>query len=220
MKKTLLVTRPRYDDATNYLFYYAREVINFAEEKSIKVLDLVRPKLTKENFSNLISKQNPHLIFFNAHGDEKIVYGDKIEDKEEILIEEDKNHHLLENRVVYARACWAAASLGKACTQNKKGCFLGYKTPFSFWINERWSAKPLNDKTAKLFLEPSNLVVASLLKGNTTQEAFDKSLDMSKKNILKLLKEKEEPGATASIILLWENMEGQVILGDKNIKFE
>lgn len=219
MKNILLITRPNYDDATGYLSYYAKQIINFAEKKNIKVLDLIRPRLTKKEFSNLISKQDPLLVFFNAHGNEKIIYGDKIRGKEETLIEENKNHSLLNKRITYARACWSAASLGKACTK-EGGCFIGYKTPFSFWIDERWSSKPSNDNIARLFLEPSNLIVISLLKGNTTKEAFNKSLDMSKRNVLKLLKIQEEPGATASIMLLWNNIEGQDILGEKDIKFE
>lgn len=218
MKNILLVTRPNYDEGTGYLFYYARQIIDFAEGKNIKVLDLVRPRLTKQNFSDLISNQDPVLVFFNAHGGEKIIYGDKIKGDEEILVEENKNHFLLNGRIIYARACWAAASLGKACTK-QGGCFIGYKIPFSFWIDERWSSKPLNDNTAKLFLEPSNLIVSSLLKGNTTQEAFDKSLSMSKKNILKLLKIKKEPEAMPSIMLLWNNIQGQEIVGEKNIRF-
>ncbi len=71
MKKVLLVTRPNYDDATSYLSYYARKIIDYAREKNTKVLDLIRPRLTKQIFSDLISKQDPQLVFFNAHGDEK-----------------------------------------------------------------------------------------------------------------------------------------------------
>jgi len=216
MKKTLLVTRPNYDDATGYLFYYAKKVMDYA--KNTKILDLVRPRLTRNNFTNLIQKQDPSLIFFNAHGNERLIYGDKIEGKEEILVEEKKNHFLLTNRITYARACWAAASLGKACI-TKGGCFIGYKTPFSFWFDERWPTKPSNDNIASLFLEPSNLIVSSLLKGNSAGEAFDKSLTMSKKNILKLLKRREEPGVMASIMLLWNNIQGQDILGDRNLCF-
>jgi len=58
-----------------------------------------------------------------------------------------------------------------------------------------------------------------LLKGNCTQEAFDKSQSMSKKNILKLLRHKKEPRAMASIMLLWNNIQGQDILGDKDMVF-
>src|SRR3989344_9299915 len=218
MNSTILVTRPNYDDATNYLYYYTKQVIDFALNRNIKVLDLIRPRLTKENFSNLILKNDPSLVFFNAQGDETKIYGDKINNKEEILIEENKNQSILSKRIIYARACWAAASLGKRCIKDG-GCFIGYKYPFSFWTDDRWSSKPLNDNTAKLFFEPSNLIVTSLLKGNTTQEAFDKSLDISKKIILGLLKRKEEPGTMASITLLWNNVSAQEILGQKDIKF-
>lgn len=218
MKTILLLTRPNYDDATSYLFYYSKRIIDFAEEKNIKVLDLTRPRLTGKNFSNLISKQDPMLVIFNAHGDERRIYGDKIEGKEEILIEEDKNHSILNKRIIYARACWAAASLGKVCCK-QGGCFIGYRLPFSFWTDKSWISNPLNDNVAKLFLEPSNSLIISLLKGNTTGEAFNRFIDISKKNILNLLKKKEEPGAMASIELLWNNMDGQEIFGQKEIRF-
>jgi len=219
MNNTLLVTRPSYDDATGYLFSYAGLVLNYANNHNIKNIDLKKPRLTRNNFESIISKKDPKLIFFNAHGNEKSIYGDKINKKEEILVQENKNHSILMSRIIYARACLAAVSLGNFCTKEGKGCFIGYETPFSFWIDERWSSKPLNDKTAKLFLYPSNEIVISLLKGNSAHEAFNKSLDMSKKNILELLKIKKEPGAMASIMLLWTNIQGQVILGEKDIKF-
>ena len=176
-----------------------------------------RPRLNKQNFMNIIETQDPEFVFFNAHGDEKVIYGDKVSGKEEALVEENKNHEVLNSRLVYARACWASSSLGKAC---KGGCFVGYTVPFCFFINENWSAKPLNDHTARIFLEPSNLIVSSLLKGNTVKESVDKSLNLSKKNILKLLKEEEEPGATASVMLLWNNMNALDISGNKEMIFE
>lgn len=92
MKKTILVTRPNYDDATGYLFFYAKKVMDSA--KNIKILDLTRPRLTRKNFTNLIHKQKPSMVFFNAHGNEKLIYGDKIGGKEEVLVEEKKNHSL------------------------------------------------------------------------------------------------------------------------------
>lgn len=215
--KTLLITRPDYDDATSYSFYYAGLIIKEAEERGISYIDLRRPRLTHKNFIEIVENKNPSFIFFNAHGDEKTIYGDKINGEEEVLVEENKNHNLLNSKIIYARACWAAASLGHSC---KGGCFIGYIIPFSFWINEKWSAKPSNDKTAKIFFEPSNLIVGSLLKGNTAKDAVDKAANLAKKSILKLLKDKDEPGASASAMLLWNNMLGTAILGDKNMRFE
>ena len=219
MKNSLLVTRPAYDDATSYLYHYAGEVINYAREKDINVLDLERPRLTKKNFTKIVSDKNPYVIFFNAHGDSTCIYGDKIDADEEILIEENVNHDLLNNKVVYARACYAGASLGEACVKIG-GCFIGYESPFTFWIDANWSATPLKDETAKLFLEPSNMIVLSLLKGNSVREAVEKSVNLTKKNIMKLMSDQKEPGYMASIMALWSNLEGQVVLGDKDMKME
>ncbi|MFH1376085.1 MAG: hypothetical protein ABIH25_00445 [Candidatus Woesearchaeota archaeon] len=219
MNNNFLITRPNYDDATGYLFYYAKEVIDYAKKIGVEFFDLVRPKLTKTNFISLLDKKDPVLVLFNAHGDDKRIYGDKIKDKEEVLIEEGKNNSVLFDRIVYARACYSGLSLGENCI-GKKGCFIGYRTPFSFLIDERWSAKPLNDKTAKLFLEPSNLIAISLLKGNRAEDAFDKSLNMMKKNMMKLMKVEKEPCTMASMMVLWNNMQGQTILGNKNAKFK
>lgn len=212
------MTRPDYDDATSYSFYYVGIIIKEARDRGIVVLDLKRPRLSRKNFTEIVENKapSPSFIFFNAHGDELTIYGDKTGDTEEVLVEENKNHHLLDSKLVYARACWAAASLGKAC---KGGCFIGYTIPFSFWMNERWSSKPSNDNTAKIFFEPSNLIVSSLLRGNTAEEAVTKSVNLSKKSIMKLLREKDEPGATASAMLLWNNMKGTAIVGDKEMRF-
>ncbi len=215
--KEILVTRPKYDDATSYSFYYAGLIIKEAEKKGILCIDLKRPRLTRKNFENIVKNRATPLLFFNAHGDAKTIYGDKTGIVEEVLVEEGVNHRLLDSKMVYARACWAAASLGKSC---KSGCFIGYNSPFSFWLNEKWSAKPANDNTAKMFFEPSNLVVSSLLKGNTAEEAVNKSANLTKKTILKLLKEKDEPGATASAMLLWNNMQGTAIAGNKEMQLK
>lgn len=215
--KKILVTRACYDRATSYSFYYAGIIIKEAEEKGIIVLDLKRPSLTTKNFTSIIKNKNPSFVFFNAHGSEKIICGDKLEGREETLVEEGRNQYLLDLRLVYARACRAAASLGRAC---KGGCFIGYTDSFSFYADENWSAKPSNDNTARLFFEPSNLIVSSLLKGNTAEEAASKSLNASKKTMLKLLKEKAEPGAMASVRLLWNNAQGLALLGKKEMIFE
>ncbi len=216
--KKILVTRPNYDDATSYSYHYAGLIINEAENKGIKVLDLKRPRLKRSDFEQIMHKEDPPcFIFFNAHGDEKTIYGDKIDEQEEFLVKENKNHSLLDCKLVYARTCWAAASLGKAC---KGGCFIGYNIPFSFWLNEKWSTNPHNDNVARIFFEPSNLIVSSLLKGNTAEESVNKSKTLTKKNILRLLKEKEEPGAMASVRILWSNMKGIEICGNRQMKFE
>jgi hypothetical protein len=134
MKKSLLVTRPQYDDGTYYLYHYAGEVIDYAEKKDINVLDLARPRLTRKFFTDLISNKNPSVVFFNAHGGPNCIYGDKINNVEEILVGENTNHKLLNNRIVYARSCYTGTSLGVACVEDG-GCFIGYTSAFVIYLD-------------------------------------------------------------------------------------
>lgn len=212
-----IITLPNYDDATSYLYHYSKKIVKEAESIGIKIIQFSRPRLRRRNVEKSIKKLNPSLVLFNAHGNDFAIYGDRINNEEEAIIIEKENHYLLEGRITYARACWAALSLGKACTKNG-GCFIGYKTPFSFWINQNKSATPLRDENAKLFLEPSNQIALSLLKKKTAHEAVQRFNRLSKKNMLKLLQKKKEPGALAAAMVLWNNMEGQEILGDKELK--
>lgn len=212
-----LITMPNYDDATAYLYCYAEELVKFAEEKNIFISQLKRPRLRRNVLEESIRKQNPQLLLFNAHGDETTIYGDKVGTETEHLIREEENHQLLQGRLTYARACSAAASLGRKCTE-KSGCFIGYTQPFSFWTDTSRTTTPLKDKTAQLFLEPSNELVIGLLRGKSARQAADIFINLSKKNILHLLGKEDEPGAMASAMLLWNNMMAQEVLGNKEMQ--
>lgn len=211
-----IITMPNYDDATAYLYCYAMELVKFAEGKNIIINQLKRPRLRRNILEENIKKQNPQLLLFNAHGDETTIYGDKIGRETEYLVREEENHQLLQGRLTYARACSAAASLGRKCTQ-KSGCFIGYNQPFSFWTNTSRTTTPLKDKTAQLFLEPSNELAISLLRGKSARQAADVFVNLSKKNILHLLGKQDEPGAMASAMLLWNNMMAQEVLGNEEM---
>ncbi len=212
-----IITMPNYDDATAYLYCYAEELVKFAEEKNLFISQLKRPRLQRKVLEESIAKQNPPLLLFNAHGDEKTVYGDKIGNETEYLIREGENHQLLQGRLTYARACSAAASLGRACTQ-KGGCFIGYNQPFSFWTDTSRTTTPLKDKIANLFLQPSNELAVGLLCSKSAREATEIFIDLSKRNIIHLLGKPDEPGAMASAMLLWNNMTAQEMLGNKEMR--
>lgn len=212
-----IITMPNYDDATAYLYCYAEELVKFADGKNIIISQLKRPRLRRNILEESIKKQNPQLLLFNAHGDETTIYGDKLGREAEYLIREKENHQLLQGRLTYARACSTAASLGRKCTQ-KSGCFIGYNQPFSFWTDTSRTTTPLKDKIAQLFLEPSNELAISLLRGKSARQAADIFINLSKKNILHLLGKQDEPGAMASAMLLWNNMMAQEVLGNEEMK--
>jgi hypothetical protein len=213
MDKVLLVTRPKYDDGTEYLSVYALEVIKEAERSHILFKDFEGKNVNKQEIEKYLKMKNPKLIFLNGHGNEDEICGHK----DEMLFSKE-NAHLLKNKVTYARACFAGISLGKEIVRDNDGCFIGYTTPFSFWISDVWSTKPLNDKIASLYLKPSNEIVLRLIKGETSKSANEISKKMMIENMKKILalEQKKEPGATTMLQILWGNYEGQVVLGNEN----
>lgn len=217
MNKILLVTRPTYEDVTEYLSAYAGIIIKEAKDLSIPVKDLLAENANNSEVRKYISKQNPKLLFFNGHGSTDVISGHK----DEVILSSNKDLDLLKDRIVYARSCHAGVFLGKKTVENNNGCFIGYELKFSFWMDGKWSATPLRDPGAALCLEPSNEIVRALINGKSASEAYEKSKRMMAKNMGKVLKmnQKNEPGAMGILRTLWNNYEGQVILGNKEARF-
>ena len=216
MDNLLLVTRPKYDDGTEYLSAYALEVLKEAKKSNASVKDFEGKEANKENVEKYLKSKNPKLIFLNGHGSECEIYGHK----EEVIFSLD-NVNLLKNKITYARACFSASILGHEIVKNNSGCFIGYIYPFSFWMDGKRSATPLKDKIAGMFLNPSNEIVVSLLNGETAKKANEISKKMMAANMRKILsmEQKNEPGATGMLQILWDNYEGQVVLGNEEMCF-
>jgi len=215
MDKLILVTRPRYDDGTEYLSAYAGEVLK-KTEKDFLVKDFEGKDAIKENVEKYLKRKNPKLLFLNGHGNEEKIYGNKDE-----IIFSLENVDLIRDKIIYARACLSANILGREAVRKSSGCFIGYIFPFSFWIDDKRSTTPLKDKIARMFLNPSNEIISELLKGHSAKEADEKSREMMISNMRRLLsmEQKNEPGATGMLQILWGNYEGQVVLGDENALF-
>jgi len=213
MKCNVVMTLPRYDEVTEYLSIFSKEIEDEASMKGISLKLLKDKDVCKQEFEKVIKKLDCKMVIFNGHGSDKEIYGHN----NEILVSEDENHQILFDRLVYARSCDAGVSLGKVCVKNSlNGCFIGYSTPFVFYVNEKWS--PQKDNAAKLFLEPSNLVPISIIKGNTAIEAHEKSKKSLLKNMKKVLRDKTKD-AFLIAGALWNNYSGQVLLGNGNALF-
>ncbi|PIN91115.1 hypothetical protein COU57_01890 [Candidatus Pacearchaeota archaeon CG10_big_fil_rev_8_21_14_0_10_32_14] len=217
MGEILLVTRPKFDDATEYLSYYASLILKEADNLRIEKKDFSGKEVTSKNISKFIEKKNPKLIFVNGHGDPNSLEGDE----GEIIFSVQKNVHLLKDKLLYARACNAGLIFGKEMVKNNGGCFIGYNTPFTFWIDGKYSAIPAKDTLASLFLMPSNEIVNSLIKGHSAKSSNEKSKKMMIENMKKILQmeEKNEPGAMGWLGALWNNYEGQVVHGNEEMYF-
>ncbi len=181
--KSILITRPQGDNALKYLELWSQKIIDVAQEKGATILDLIGKRANREEFEKIIRKKNPELIILNGHGNYNFLTGQN----KEILVEAGKNHEILSNSIVYAISCRSAKILGKSVASTGDGAYIGYLEDFVFYYDESKVYRPLEDKKAGLFLEPSNQVAISLLKNHSAAEASESSKRYFMRNIKKLL---------------------------------
>ncbi len=213
MKRGILITLPRHDDVTEYLSQFSHQIELAANEKGVELKKLIDKDATKDNFGKVLKKQDYKMVIFNGHGSESSISGQK-----EVIVEIGVNDFLLKERIVYARACHAAKVLGVECTKNsKEGCFVGYDKPFQFYVDIQLTGNPLKDNIARLFLEPSNTLPISIIKGNSSAVANENSKKKMLKNIRKVLRDLN-PESFKIAEALWNNYASQVLLGNREAR--
>lgn len=211
MSKTVLVTRPNHDITTTYFYLWSEEVLKLAS-KSYKVLNLHGRKANRKAFESYAKKHKPDFFFFNGHGSDEIVTGYN----DEPLLISGKNDDLCLESIIYIRSCSAAKTLGVSLIQQSVKACIGYNTKFGFMRLIEKERDPLSNPLVKLYLEPSNIVATTLLKGHTSLDAHLRGLGEMKKNLRKLLSSENPFTDSTGIVLLWSNIRGQVLLGDPN----
>lgn len=211
MNSALLLTRPNHDVGTNYLFYWSEHAVNPCY--GFKILDLKGDKANLVNFASYVKKHQPSIIFFNGHGSDNVIGGYN----NEILVKSGKNEYLLKGSVVYARCCDAAKQLGFDCVKRGTLAFIGYKRKYILGYSAPHITKPLLDPVAKLFLEPSNLIIKSLLKGNTVNKAFQRSKEEMFRNIRFMVSSSASEEQKDAAPYLWANINSQVVIGDPEV---
>lgn len=212
--KAILITRPNHDLITTYLYYWSQLIIEEAKNKDIQIFDLAGKKANKNLLTSYIKKHNPTFIHFNGHGDSSLIAGHD----NEILIEANKNDKLLSQKIIYALSCDAAKILGYSCVKNGTLAFIGYKRKYILAYDVKSYTKPLKDKLARLFLEPSNLITISILKGNTAGNSYRKSQDSMRRNFLYMISTKATALEKDAASFLWSDKKNQILIGDENSK--
>ena len=213
MNKIYLVTRPEHDDTTYYLSKWSKESINMAEEHNIKILDLQGKKANKKEVESRLRKFSPQLVVFNGHGDENTVSGHK---NQPVIIAGD-NESVLKEKMVFAISCRSAKNLGPMSVKKGAVCYAGYMDDFIFFYDPEHITRPLADKTARLFLEPQQKFIESLLKGNTIDESLTRTKKAMMDNMTQLLA--SDSGDAYLAKYLWWNVKNLVAHGDKNAAF-
>lgn len=119
-------------------------------------------------------------------------------------------HEILLNLLFH----WSKPVIAEAVV---KGCraFIGYKRKFAIAHSTVDISHPFKDTLAQLFIEPSNLVPVSLLKGNSAGEAYKKSQKAMRRNF-SFMQSSSATGEQQSMAsYLWGNIRAQVVLGDQ-----
>lgn len=178
----IIITRPEHDPATRYLSCWSGFIIQEAHKKNIEVTDLHKEKAAKKELEGRLHKVNPTFVILNGHGSDECVYG---HDNEE-LINLNNNSDLLKGRITYAVSCNSAKKLGKVCA-DENTAYIGYDESFVFNIEQKYLSQPLKDQRAAQFLQPSNQVSLSLIKGHTVEESSQSSKKLFRETIQKLL---------------------------------
>lgn len=203
---SVLITRPRHETTTHYLYHWTGPLVDEANRRKLKVIDLQKDKANKKTLESYLKKQKPDVVLLNGHGNEHCVTGHE----NKVLIEAGENTSLLKGMIVYMRACSAGKLLGIDVIKMGARAFIGYVEPFRFYTRDEMFNKPLEDDYAKPFFESSNQIGYSLLKGKSGTDAHKDSLVVYRKNIARLL----TSNATNSFVvpdLMW-NMHHQVCL--------
>ncbi|MCJ7740905.1 hypothetical protein MUP32_06380 [Candidatus Microgenomates bacterium] len=206
----MLITRPNHDPTTNYLCRWSEKIINQAGKSKQKIIDLKGRRAKAKEFLSIVKKTNPSFVVLNGHGAEDRIAGYN----NEVLVQSGRNESIFSGRIIFARSCRSAKILGKSAVASGTRVYIGYDDDFVFFINETKTTRPLEDNTAKLFLEPSNYIAIALLKGHNAFEADTRSKEMYKNNIQKLMTS-ETPKEDKDLIafLRWD-MINQVCLGN------
>lgn len=210
----LIVTRPQHDVTTKYLSSWAGEIIDFARKKGIEVCDLAREKANRAEFEGRVKKIKPEAVFLNGHGNDDCVTGHD----NNPIVSIKENHNILNGKISYALSCNSGKKLGPKVVESGATAYIGYSDEFVFMGDSNYVHRPIDDPKAKPFMEASNQVMISLLKGNSAKDASERSKRKFKDNYTRFSSSNADPDSLQSAQYLWWNMRNQVCLGDTDAK--
>jgi len=202
----VIVTRPNHDLTTNYLFFWTQTALDLTQ-----TVDLKGTRANKQVFTSVVNKIKPTFILINGHGNSNSVFGHD----DSVLIEVGSNEAILKGAITYSRSCKSAEILGQKAIESGCKAFIGYNEDFVFLIENDKITKPLTDKTARYFLEASNQIVVSLLKGHTAGDSNRRSREMFRRTIQKLSTSAASREEAEMIPYLFWDFTHQVCIGDQ-----
>ena len=201
----MVSTTANFELATRYLHDWVMTVINQASRYGINVTNLDGWMANRYRLETNIASKDPIFVWLNGHGNENQLGG---QDNEIIL--DLSNNDMLSGRVCYAFSCLTALELGPSSIA--KGClsYIGYSDEFVFLYDTR--ATPLTDDYAKWFMWAGNEIGLSLLRGETTGQAYANSQALFDAAI-RYWSESNDPVAPQMLACLYQDKNFQELLG-------
>lgn len=210
----MLITRPNYDPVTRYLSTWSLHLIREAKNKSHAVMDLFADKATRQGLEGRLIKKKPNLVVLNGHGSVDSVTGQD----GEILLKAQDNASILKGIITYSISCSSAAVLGEEVGKQPNTAYIGYEKEFTMLRSQDYISKPINDPFAKPFMEFSNYVVTSLLKGHSARESVERAKNVGKTRINQLLASNADVNEQAVARYLWWDIQCLVCKGEQEKK--
>jgi len=215
MNKILLLTRADHEPKINYIYHWADEVIEFADDNNIAKKVFSGKDANRRNFEDFVLSMKPRLLILNGHGGETVVGG-----QNDAPILDMNNVHVLKGSIVYAVSCRCAKILGaEAVRDDTRSSFIGYSEKFRWVIDPAREATPLKDRCAEPFRQFSNTICISLLEGKSAKEACDKARQHGNKLIRNYgTTDTEDVNQAIRFLLFWD-MELLTLHGNPDATF-
>ena len=216
MVKKCLITRPKHDLVTAYLYYFSESISTAKSLTGIHVSFLEGPEANRANFEDCISKEHPNLVFLNGHGNKKEVAGHQNE-----IILDEKNIDITIGKIIYALSCDSLEDLGQLAVEKGAKAYIGYKARFMFVTDPSREATPSKDKNALPFKRACTALMTSLLCGRTVKEAIDETKKEYEHSIKSFGTSEDDPYGPVPLIrfsLAW-NLEFLDMCGDPESYF-
>lgn len=206
----LLITRPDHDYATRYLSAWSEKFLSAAKAKGYSLIDLRRERANRKEVKSILVKREPDFVIINGHGDDSVVMGYK----NEPLITAGDNSSVLTGKITYAISCRSARVLGKEVGRYVGTAYIGYQEDFILVYLVQFRTRPSTDTLAGLFLDPSNIVVTTLLKGHPVKDAVARGKKEFLRKIQRLLTSEASITDASNVRFLLWNMQNLVAHGD------
>ncbi|MFH0961406.1 MAG: hypothetical protein V1820_01855 [archaeon] len=210
MSKRVLVVRPDDKDELNYLSQWSSEILEFAKGNGIDIDDLGFKESAKERFKASLAR-SPGLIVFNCHGTPTSILGKAEEELINVKTSDD-----LKSTIIFARVCFVGQAFEENPTKTK--AFLGFTSVFGFPMDPGLGFTPTEDPQAMPFMNITNRIAVSLLKGNTVGDVYQSAIKAFESAIIKA-EGSFEPGSFDQLVWLKNDLDCFIQTGDPTVQF-